>query len=153
MISHGGGGDFPYYVNNLMGFIDIEQDTSYGWFSSNQDGDRKVFQGFSDYLGGKTSVDSHCGGLNQYPLQPGVYSSSSNWSYAMGAYNIPNSEIWTNENCCSITYPGSFTGGAGAQWFGGQTQDFAWQFNEGTGADYDIAIEPIYMPYFQASFG
>ncbi|MHB8264212.1 MAG: hypothetical protein ACYDGY_10815 [Acidimicrobiales bacterium] len=142
-----------YYSSAWIMSIDIEN--GYGWQSSyggawSQAANRQVFNGFTDYVAGRTSADSACPGYNNtITYQYGVYSSPPMWSTAFGSYGgIPDTEVWTYEYCCTSVWPGSFNN---AQWFGGSNYNIQWQFDQNP--DYDVLYEPIYLPVFGTYIG
>ncbi len=140
-----------YLVTAYLMAIDIEGYSGDGWSNAYQYPNRLVFNGFTDYVSGRTSQDpSHCNNTNTgVKYQYAVYSSPGEWSYSFGSYGtIGNTVEWTSEYCCLSSDPGSFTQ---AQWFGGSNYDVEWQFDENP--DYDLAYEPIYMPVFGVYLG
>lgn len=148
---HGG---FAYYA--LIMSLDIEQNNAFGWSNQTQNANRSVYQGFRDYVLGKSSGDpTNCPTPNSgFTYQHMVYSSPSQWSYSFGSSygNIQDTPEWTSEYCCRSTYPTGFgSGSTAAQWFGSSNYHDMWQFDESP--DYDQLLEPVYLPYFGYSIG
>lgn len=138
-----------YYNQQWLMAMDIEGYSSYGWSSAYPEENRQVVNGFYDFIAGRGSADPRCSYLHNGAerQQPAVYSSPDMWSYALGADgSIPNTYVWTYENCCSSTWPGDFYGGRQATFFGDSHYDWAWQF--GQSPDNDVAYEPDYLPVF-----
>jgi len=138
-----------YYLSQYIMAMDIEQNSNTGW-NGTAAADRSVFNGFYDFLTGAASKDSHCTyGTPPELQQPAVYASPGNFTTAFGsggsAY-MPNTYMWTTEQCCSASWPGTFTGGAGASFFpaSGSGYNWGWQFDENP--DYDMFYAPDYLP-------
>jgi hypothetical protein len=131
-------------------FMDIEDPvSSYGWASTEQAANRQVFNGFYDYTDGSAPCgkDKTPGDLSQ----PGAYSAPDAWSSAMGSNGgIPNSYVWTYEQCCTGSWTGSNWGGR-FQNFGGAQYRWDLQFDQNP--DYDDAYEPDWLPVFGIYLG
>jgi hypothetical protein len=138
-----------YYDQQWVMALDIEGYSAYGWSDAYPAQNRQVFNGFYDFVAGYASRDRRCSYLVNHAerQQPAVYSSPGMWSYAMATQgSIPNTYVWTYENCCASAWPGNFTGGNRAAFFGRSHYNWAWQF--GQNPDYDVAYAPDYLPVF-----
>lgn len=145
--------------NSLMA-LDIESDSSYGWVAGLYSSNRLTFNGFTDYVAGRSSADSSCPNFNGvWNYQYMLYASSYTWNYlANGGGNgsIANTPIWTTEPYCySSTLPTSMTpavnwndGGTVPTWSSFSNYLENWQFEVCTGGDYDIGYNAWYMPVF-----
>ena len=83
---------FDYYSSYLANadlmFFDIEQNAKFGWAQAGSptgspaEDNRAVFNGFSDYVAGRSSKDpSDCTGVADAQYQYGVYSSPDQWHW------------------------------------------------------------------------
>jgi len=133
--------------------MDIEQNGTFGWSSGSRDANQSFLNGFRDFLTSQSPAKSGCphasdGGF----IQPAVYSAPAQWSYSFTSDTlIPNFLKWTYESTGNTSFPGSFTGGKGADWFGSSAYRFAWQYRQGP--DWDIAYEPISPPLVGTTLG
>jgi hypothetical protein len=140
-------------------YADIEGGSGNGWGSSNYN-NRQTFNGFYDYVDGNGSDDPSCPYDSGVSFQPGAYSSGpepgscglsgNEWGTDMAGYtSISNTPIWTSEiDYSSTTQPSSFSCAA---WFGSSSYNEVWQFHSGS-TDYDIGIDPMYMPLYGWNF-
>jgi hypothetical protein len=138
----------PWLAYQYMHFIDIEDPiANYGWNSTQQSGNRDVFNGYADYIAGKNpcGYGANSGDVSQY----GVYSAPNAWNNAVGS-GIPNTYEWTYETCCSGSWPGASWGGK-FQSFGGSSYNWALQFDQSP--DYNDAYEPDYLPVLGRTLG
>lgn len=127
--------------------LDIEPSGHWDTGTKSQNAD--VVSGFRDYVEGFQPAESGCPHAydSGETYQFAIYSSPGQWSSSFSStLHITNTPIWTYENCCTSTFPNTYTGGNGAAWFGGSNYHFIWQF--GQNPDYDIAAEPWYLPHF-----
>jgi hypothetical protein len=145
-----------YYTTAYLMTIDVEG-PGLGWNTDTYN-DRQTFNGFSDYVEGQASSDpANCNYVNNVVLyQTMVYSAPSQWGTSFGSYgSIPTTPEWTSQICCHAQSPGSFyySSSEHAQWFGGVGTAYQdeWQFDQNP--DYDIAHEPLYMPFFGTYLG
>jgi len=138
---------------------DIEDST---WSSSNTANNRLVFNGFADYVAGRSSADSGCTSANPLgPLQYAVYSAPGVFNPAFGSSgNLPNTPIWTWEYYCRDSWPGgtwtpSSNSSDNAQFnWASSNYHWGWQFyNTCSSQDYDEFYEPMYMPVFGVNWG
>ncbi len=152
-------GDYWDYAVQI--YADIEQNAAFGWYggssvtASQMSMNRKVINGFEDYVAGQDSTDSLCSGTNGLPFQYGVYSAPYQWSFmfgsvAGGTYGVlAHTFIWTYESQLSTDVdPGSFSS---AQWFASSSSNVGYQFYQGP--DHDLFYEPQYMPVFGTTWG
>ena len=105
-----------YWAYEEMAFLDIESPISnYGWYSTETAANVQVFDGWSDYISGKAT---NCGlPTNSYGLsQFGVYSAPDAWNTATNSDSVPNTYIWTYENSCNASFPGTNWGGRALFW-------------------------------------
>ncbi len=131
----------------------------FGWSNLYPSRNRKILDGFRDYVQGIPSNDTaNCNYNNTgTPYQEDVYSSPSEWSYAFTS-DITQTPIWTYVYDCYPNWPGGFSPSSdsthNARWFGGSSWKEMWQFKHVCiNQDYDIAKEPMWLPWFQIYIG
>jgi hypothetical protein len=177
-----GGYNLSSVSNTPIIFADIEGNT--GWVSTTttqEANNRAVFNGFSDYVAGRTpSQDaSQCEAIYERQsvvYQYGIYSypGANNAAFQAGIGGAANTydtyrntPLWStvaDDYCPSpgcahrdSTYPGSFTGLGSpdvANWFGNSAYHFGWQFwSELGGSDFDIFSAPITLPINHVTLG
>jgi len=176
------GYDLSSVNNTPIIFADIEGGT--GWVSttSTQEyNNRSVFNGFSDYIAGRSPAQdaSQCRAIYQPQstvYQYGIYSypSANTAAFQAGrggpanSYDTyKNTPLWTAAaddwcpapNCLhrNSAYPGTFTALAPpdqAAWFGNSDYKFGWQFwSQNHASDFDIFSAPITFPINNVTLG
>jgi hypothetical protein len=153
-------GSYLYDPSPSMMVLDLDDPVSnYGWYTypnaSEAAANRLVFNGFTDWVAGRTSADSNCAGQNGiWWFQYMLYGNPSTWQNIMpGQSSIPNTPIWTTEpNECTGSVPNTMSPAASYNspydWGGYSNYLEDWQFQTCTGYDYDEGYNGWYMPVF-----
>jgi hypothetical protein len=153
-------GDPSDYIPSAYFIVADIEDSS--WSSSYTADDRLVFNGFADYVAGKSSADSGCTSTNPLgPFQYAVYSAPDVFNPAFGSSgDLPNTPIWTWEYYCRSTWPGgtwtpSSNSSLNAQFdWASSKYHWGWQFyNTCSSPDYDEFYEPMYMAVYGTDWG
>ncbi len=135
-----------------------------GFTSQHPDWNRDIFDGFRDYvenLGSDDPTNCNFSNTSGEVFQVMVYSAAGVWNATnFNPRPLTNTPVWTYEdNCFTAGFPGSYNpaGSVDASWFGSSNYNYVWQFlHDCTGAggnDYDIAQEPMYLPYYPYTLG
>lgn len=157
---------FTTYMSNMTYTeiaLDIEGVNATGWNAGNYLNNRLTFNGFTDYLAGRTKNTSSCSGHNTtWDFQYMIYANPYTWHTLVGTYtDIPSTPVMTDEPVCtSFSEPSNLT--RGEHWYYGGSKDWVsysnyftnWQFwvTRCTGGshpyDYDVGTHSWYMPVF-----
>jgi hypothetical protein len=137
-----------------MMVMDIEGEGIDGWGVDFLGDNRLVFNGFTDFVAGRSSADSTCPGQQTaWDFQYMLYTSSNTWGYLCSSPaddQIGNTPIWTTEpyQYSETTLPPSMQP---AQTYSPHWSTYSnwlenWQFWEGSTNDFDIGFNAWYMP-------
>jgi hypothetical protein len=137
--------------------MDIDSASQWGWQSGNYAANWQTFQGFTDYVAGRSSTDPSCPSNNTtWIFQYMMYSSSRIWQDLINT-KIANTPFWTNVPDCTTNSQPPNMNPAVDYVFQSGYHDWNyysnwlenWQFDTCDGGnDWDLGFNQWYMPLF-----